>query len=79
MLDRVTTGMELAQDDAAYSIQTQFGNEFVYYNENGNLAISREVLAAFRKLSAKKVVWERGQRIWRLRQPYDGPGRQQDW
>jgi len=29
----------LPQSDAAYDIQDKFGDEFVYDNENGNLAI----------------------------------------
>jgi hypothetical protein len=33
---------ELYQEDAAYHIQQHFGNEFVYINDNGNLAIDRE-------------------------------------
>jgi hypothetical protein len=34
----------------------------VYENENGNLAINRQVLKEFRKLTEKTVVWERGVR-----------------
>ena len=73
-LDRVEY---LYQETAVYEIQTRFGDEFVYTNDNGNLAISREVLREFRKLTADTVVWERGERYWRFRESYDSPGRRQ--
>jgi len=38
---------ELCQKDAADQIETQFGTEFVYQNENGSTAIDREVLKEF--------------------------------
>ena len=50
----------------ALNIQEKFGESFVYENENGNLAISRQVLADFRHLTEGKVVWEREEKRWRL-------------
>jgi len=50
----------------------------VYHNDAGNLAISKHVLAAFRKALPDDVVWSRGERHWRFRKPYDKPGRMQD-
>jgi len=44
----------------------------VYTNQNGNLAISKEVLEEFRKLD---VVWERDERCWRKRTNLDKPAR----
>ena len=54
-----------------------FGDDFVYINENGNLAIEKKVLNVFRKLTDDSVVWSRGERMWRLREENDEPGRQQ--
>ena len=68
----------LAQEDAADTIGSKFGTAFVYDNENGNLAIDRKVLDAFRKLTAETVVWDRGERAWRRRDLNDPPGRQSD-
>jgi hypothetical protein len=68
----------LDQETAVYHIASKFGEEFTYINENGNMAIRRDVLAAFRKLSGDAVVWERGERMWRKREPHDEPTRQQD-
>lgn len=68
---------DLYQDVAVVEIGNKFGNEFTYENESGNLAISRSVLAAFRKLTNDTVVWERGERRWRKRESSDDPGRQQ--
>jgi hypothetical protein len=50
---------------------------FTHINENGNMAIRRDVLVAFQRLSGDSVIWERGERMWRKRQSYDEPGRQQ--
>lgn len=66
------------QDTIVYQIRSQFGEQFTYVNENGNLAIGKDVLKAFKKLSGDSVIWERGDRCWRKRRPYDRPGRQQD-
>jgi hypothetical protein len=60
----------------ADQIRKQFGDEYTYENENGNLAISKDVLKAFRSLSEETVVWEG--KSWRLRTPLDRPGRKQD-
>lgn len=67
----------LYQHHVAYDIEEKFGEDFVYYNNNGNIAISKAVLSAFNKLTGDSVVWERGQRLWRYREDYDEPGRQQ--
>jgi hypothetical protein len=67
----------LYQHVVAFQIKSEFGDEFVYWNENHNLAISRPVLQAFRKLTGDTVVWERGQRCWRERRSYDPPNSRQ--
>ncbi len=77
MTARVVSGHVLDQEVAVSMIMEQFGREWTYINDNGNMAIHRSVLKAFNSLTADTIVWERGARIWRLRQPYDQPGRQQ--
>ncbi len=79
MLDEVMGKGELDQESAVSDIALKFGNEFTYDNENGNLAIRRDVLAAFRRLSEDSVVWDRENRLWRKRDSSDGPGRQQGY
>jgi hypothetical protein len=44
------------QETVVYEILDRFGEEFVYDNENGNLAIARPVLKEFRKLTEDSVV-----------------------
>lgn len=68
----------LYQEEAVYRIAAKFGSDFVYQNENGNLAIDRGVLHAFRKLTDDSVVWEKTERCWRKRIPSDPPGRRTD-
>ncbi len=66
----------LYQDETAYSILKEFGDEFVFINPNGNYGIIKPVLAAFNKLTPE-VVWSRSERCWRKRAEYDAPGRMQ--
>lgn len=68
----------LYQQDAAIAIQAEFGEELVYENQHGNLAINQAVLHVFRRLSANSVVWIRNERFWRLRDDCDGSSRVQD-
>lgn len=68
----------LYQETVVCEIAEQFGDEFTYTNNQGGYSISREVLKAFRTLTEDTAVWERGERLWRKREPYDPPGRQQD-
>lgn len=67
----------LEQDTAAFEIEKRFGEHFTYYNDNGNVAIKKAVLDAFRKLTDENVVWVRSERLWRYREKGDEPGRQQ--
>lgn len=59
----------LYQETMVYKIRQMFGQEYVYLNQNGNLAISKAVLKEFRKLTEDTLVWERGERAWRPRRP----------
>lgn len=68
----------LDQATTVYQIRTRFGPKFTYDNEAGNLAIGRDVLREFRKLTAGTVVWESGEKVWRFRETYDPPGRKSD-
>jgi len=63
----------LYQEVIVYDIEAKFGSDFVYINENGNLAIGRNVLKEFKKITPN-VVWERSERCWRLREKYDQSG-----
>ena len=76
MLAQVERDGTLYQEEAVTDIEDRFGDSFIYENENGGTGICRAVLSAFRKIS-DEVVWERGERLWRKREPYDDPGRQQ--
>jgi hypothetical protein len=65
----------LHQKHVVYEIRKKFGEEFTHRNRNGNWAIDKDVLAAFREVTDDTVVWEKGARLWRLRRPSDPPGR----
>jgi len=71
MLDKIIKKRELYQNDVVYQIEEKFGSRFVYENRNGNLAINREVLKEFRKLTEKTVVWSRIEFCWRIRSAED--------
>ncbi len=78
MLDELERHQVLYQADAVNSIDREFGAEFTYLNENGNPAIDRRVLRAFRKLTGDTVVWDRWDFCWRKRTERDAPGRLQE-
>jgi hypothetical protein len=78
MLKELKRQGKLHQDTLAYEIEEKFGHQFTYNNEDGNLAIRRDVLAAFRKLTKDSVVWIQEDSYWRMREPHDGPGRLQN-
>lgn len=78
MADQLRESHWLYQDQTVYKIRDLFGEAFTYLNANGNLAIGKDVLREFRKLTDDVVVWERGARAWRLRGPHDQKRRQQE-
>ena len=78
MVEQVANGKYLYQESVAHNIALTFGKEFTYHNNNGNLAIGKNVLKEFRKLTEGTVIWIKGERAWRLRNPHDKPGRQQE-
>lgn len=75
MLEKLKANDVLYQSETVYDIEEIFGETFVYENEHGNPAISRAVLAEFRRLTEATVVWDRSERAWRWRDQYDGAGR----
>lgn len=77
MAHEVRSNGELYQQEAVDTIERRFGVEHVYDNANGNQAISKAVLAAFRRLTEKDVIWVKNGRYWRLRDAHDEEGRQQ--
>ena len=77
MLEELRREEMLDQEMAAYEIVDRFGERFTYYNDYGNLAISKAVLDAFRKLTGDDIVWCRSDRCWRQREEWDLPGRMQ--
>lgn len=78
MFDELTRLKVLDQENAAWQL-TNKDKSLTYQNDNGNLAISKGVLAAFNKLTkSNDVVWSRSERQWRFRKKYDKLGRMQD-
>jgi hypothetical protein len=78
MLEQLDQGRQLYQADAVRGIAERFGQEFTYENENGNPAIDRRILKAFRQLTGDTVVWDRWDFSWRKRTAADGPRRKQE-
>lgn len=78
MVDQLNRGDGvLYQDDAAATIEKRFGEKFLYVNDSGGISIGKKVLAEFRALTEKTVVWDRGERAWRKRERYDDPNSRQ--
>ncbi|MFV1355721.1 hypothetical protein ABFV47_01430 [Mycolicibacterium fortuitum] len=64
MVDRIRAEKREYQDTMVHEIETRFGSEWVYDNENGNPAIASKVLTQFRKLHAGSIEWDRWERCW---------------
>lgn len=77
MAEEVEKNGCLYQNEAASAIEGFFGDTFVYTNQNGNTAIGRDVLNAFRRLTEATVIWDRSERYWRKRESFDPAGRRQ--
>jgi hypothetical protein len=71
MFKKINKEKELYHEDVVYQIEEKFGSDFVYYNQDGNLAISKEVLKEFRKLTEPTVVWSRSELCWKYRSKDD--------
>lgn len=65
MKDQLDNLGRLYQETTVYQILKLFGKSFVYQNENGNLAISKDVLKEFRKLTDGNTIWEKSEKAWR--------------
>lgn len=76
MLQELQRARWLDQETAAWHLM-KADKSLVGYNDAGNLAIDKRVLAAFKKLLPDDIVWSRGQRHWRFRERGDAPGRNQ--
>lgn len=78
MMKEIRTNDYLEQGAAVFTIQNIFEDDFVYTNDNGNLAIAKKVLSAFNKLSGNDVVWLKYDKAWTTRKDSHQSGRQQD-
>jgi hypothetical protein len=78
MAQQISRVGELHQADAADGIAKRFGQEWIYENDNGNPAVDRRVLKAFRRVTGDTVVWDWWEFCWRRRSPSDAPGRKQE-
>ncbi len=73
MADRPELQDRMYQSDVVAKIAERFGEEFTYENENGNPAIDKRILRAFKKITDDTAVSERrdfadasgGKAMWR--------------
>ncbi|HYE32104.1 MAG TPA: hypothetical protein VEH27_11795 [Methylomirabilota bacterium] len=78
MKERIESAGVLYQDEAVAEIQSRFdceSSEFLRINQSGNWSIAPNVLTIFRKMTENTVVWDRYERMWRLREDSDLPGK----
>ena len=65
MINEILEKGYVYQEYLVHDIQKIFGEEYVYVNENGNLAISKKVLNEFKKLKeANGIEWDRSDKSW---------------
>lgn len=66
MLAELMAAKYLEQGAVVYRISEKFGDQFVYQNDNGNMAINKKVLKEFKALTEGKAVYDQSDRGWRL-------------
>jgi hypothetical protein len=64
MVEEIRFKGNLYQTDAIEYVKTNFGDQFVFINENGNASLSKEVKKAFRKLHGGRIAWDRDSFMW---------------
>ena len=58
MLSRLEQSGRLYQAEAVQDIAAKFGDEYTYLNDNGNPAIDRRILRAFRQITGDTALEE---------------------
>lgn len=67
MVEQLPSNDVLYHETTACEIREHFGRSFIYMDEDGNVAIKKDVLAVFEKLAGNTIVWDQGRRLWRKR------------
>ncbi|AZB90585.1 hypothetical protein DKE41_008910 [Acinetobacter pittii] len=49
----------------------EYEGAYVTINDQGNQAVDKALLDAFKKATKTTVVWDRSERAWRLREDHD--------
>jgi hypothetical protein len=66
----------LYQEDVVDYLVRANADNLLKENADGNLAIARSLLSAFKAATDTTVVWVRPDKYWRFRVPEDEPGRE---
>lgn len=64
MVEEIRFTGNLYQTEAIRYVRENFGEEFVFVNENGNASLSKDVKKAFRKLHGGRIAWDRDGFMW---------------
>ncbi|WP_020620775.1 DUF6953 family protein [Paenibacillus daejeonensis] len=64
MLAEVKERGILRQEDVVQHIADNYGEQYLYTNENGNQSIDKEVKKLFKKLHRGKAAWDRDGFFW---------------
>lgn len=75
MLAQVERDGCIYQDDVVDHLVKSKREDLLTENADGNQAVGKAVLAAFRKATETTVVWVKPDRYWRWRVAEDEPGR----
>lgn len=64
MISELKNEGKLNQVDAVKHISENFGEVFIYVNDNGNQSIAKEVKKSFKKLHNGRAAWDRDRFFW---------------
>lgn len=71
MMDKLKKESVLYQNEIAFILHEKYSELATYININGNLAINKDILVEFKKISKRMVVWDKSEKCWRIRKSYD--------
>ena len=71
MKNKLIKDRYLEQESAAIWLEQIYGEAAVYINQYGNLAVDKSVLKAFEEITSTIVVWDKVNKLWRLRESGD--------
>ncbi|WP_046225952.1 DUF6953 family protein [Paenibacillus dauci] len=64
MVNQIREQGVLKQEDAIAHVRAQYGEQYLFTSESGNISLDKEIKKAFRKSHGGRVAWDRDGFFW---------------